>query len=272
MLSPIATGTRVRRGEDAFPDSVFPRKLQSRESRRIPYEQSSPLPSTVSQTLGCMSSCRKKTFPAGETRGEAMVSRTTRSAMRWALDGVDFRLACRRTACDRHRRTCIDGRRVVLLLALGIPSPESRSIGQEVHWAMRGFQMPFAGIDLREGLRLCGGGSSEAGDNGAGSLWQARDQQPWLMDGAFLCSGRGAVDRERIRLALRILNSTLGDMEKSRAMGMRGAGVAERICMICGSSNVRLGVTWRGIRHFAMSTSESSEVFCELCLLLYTGL
>ena len=186
-----------------------------------------------------------------------------------ALDGVDCRPARRRAA---YERTCIDGRRVVLLLALGIPSPESRSIGQEVHWAMRGFQMPFAGIDLREGLRLCGGGSSsEAGDNGAGGLWQARGQQPWMMDGAFLCSGRGAVDRERIRLALRILNSTLGDMERSRAMGMRGAGVAERICMICGSSNVRLGVTWRGIRHFAMGTLESREVFCELCLLLHTG-
>lgn len=52
---------------------------------------------------------------------------------------------------------------------------------------------------------------------------------------------------EGIRLALEILNLTLADMARGQETGLCGVEIPERECMVCGTMNVRLGVTWQGI-------------------------
>ncbi len=102
------------------------------------------------------------------------------------------------------------------------------------------------------GVRLCwcGPGSAAGCRGGSSRLADDAGCRPRLLGKPLVMRGgddTDVLDGDSIRAALRILNATLGDMERARALGMCGVQVPERTCMSCGSTNVRLGVTWRGI-------------------------
>jgi len=71
--------------------------------------------------------------------------------------------------------------------------------------------------------------------------------------GAGKIAGAEASKREGIRLALKILNLTLRDMARGQETGLCGVEIPERECMICGTMNVRMGVTWQGITQVCLS-------------------
>ena len=89
-------------------------------------------------------------------------------------------------------------------------------------------------------------------------MCKAPCQQPWLLDKALICAGWSATDQEGIRIARRMLNWTLADM--AMAMSARVMYVPDRTCTTCGSMNVRLGVTWRGMRQIVTGACEGSQV------------
>jgi len=102
------------------------------------------------------------------------------------------------------------------------------------------------GVRLRLSAAGCRGGSGRLADDAG---------QPQLLGKALVIRGGGdkdVLDDDSIRAALRILNATLADMESARVQGLCGVHVPERTCMSCGSTNVRLGVTWRGISEIGM--------------------